>query len=115
MTARSSSSTAAKVAYVKSEGQTRQHHCHWPGCTEQVPPAMWGCTKHWYTLPASLRSMVWNAYTPGQEKTGRPSDEYLLVADLVQDWIAEHLATTDNQAPDAAPKQEGLFDEEPSR
>lgn len=29
-----------KRAYVKQATQTRNHHCHWPGCTKQVPPAM---------------------------------------------------------------------------
>jgi hypothetical protein len=79
-----------KVAYVKSQGQNREHHCHWPGCTEQVPPAMWGCKKHWFKLPKSLRDRVWAAYEPGQEVTLTPSREYLKVAQEVEDWILEH-------------------------
>lgn len=73
-----------KVAYVKGEGQIRDHHCHWPGCSRQVPPAMWGCPPHWYTLPKHLR---------GQERTLTPSREYLQVADEVQAWIRQHLAS----------------------
>lgn len=63
------------------------HHCHWPNCSVEVPPAMWGCRKHWYTLPKFLRDKVWAAYVPGQEITKTPSEEYLAVADEVQVWI----------------------------
>lgn len=76
-----------KVAYVKRQGQTRDHHCHWPGCDKQVPPAMWGCKAHWFKLPAGLRAKVWATYRPGQEVNGTPSAAYLKVADEVQQWI----------------------------
>jgi hypothetical protein len=79
--------TAPKVRYVLSQGQTRKHHCHWPGCERQVPPAMWGCREHWYRLPKSLRDRIWRAYRPGQEKDQTPSREYVQVARDVQDWI----------------------------
>ena len=82
----------AKVAYVKSQGQTRDHHCHWPGCTRQVPPAMWGCVGHWRTLPDHLRTAIWRAYRPGQEVKGTPSASYVAVARAVQDWIKEYEA-----------------------
>lgn len=84
---------AAKVRYVKSQVQTRSHHCHWAGCTKQVPPAMWGCKPHWFRLPKELRDRIWNAYRPGQESTMTPSTEYLQVADDVQQWIREHGGT----------------------
>lgn len=77
-----------KVRYVLRQGQTRDHVCHWPGCTAQVPPAMWGCRSHWYSLPAALRAKVWATYRPGQEKTLTPSAEYLAVAQEIQRWIA---------------------------
>lgn len=78
---------AEKVTYVKSQKQTRKHHCHWPGCDEQVPPAMWGCKRHWFKLPNYLRNKIWEAYQPGQEKTMRPSKEYIEVAREVQEYI----------------------------
>ena len=78
-----------KADYVKAQKQTRDHHCHWPGCTEQVPPAMWGCKAHWFRLPAVLRAKIWKAYRPGQEKDMRPSREYLAVALEVEKWILE--------------------------
>lgn len=78
---------ADKVAYVKSQGQTRDHHCHWPGCAAQVPPAMWGCTRHWYKLPKALRDRIWRTFDPGQEVNATPSAAYLAAARDVQDWI----------------------------
>jgi hypothetical protein len=77
-----------KAAYVVSQGQTRRHHCHWPGCTRQVPPAKWGCRDHWYQLPKTLRDRIWRAYRPGQENGQRPSRDYVAAARSVQDWIA---------------------------
>lgn len=62
------------------------HTCHYPGCTQEVPPSMWGCRPHWFSLPADLRKAVWKAYVPGQEITKTPSAEYLAVADRVQKW-----------------------------
>jgi transcriptional regulator with XRE-family HTH domain len=81
---------ARKRRYVASQPQTRKHHCHWPGCDKQVPPAMWGCKAHWFRLPKALRDRVWRTYAPGQEVDMTPSEEYLQVADDVQRWIREH-------------------------
>ena len=79
-----------KVAYVLSQQQFKKHECHWPGCRKQVPPAMWGCSYHWFKLPATLRSLIWRHYQPGQEKTGQPSKAYTDAALLVQAWIKEN-------------------------
>ena len=79
-----------KRAYVKSQGQTRNHGCHWPGCPKQVPPAMWGCAMHWRRLPKYLRDLIWETYEPGQEVDMSPSSEYLDAADKVQEWIRAH-------------------------
>jgi hypothetical protein len=80
-------SIARKAEYVKSQGQNRDHHCHWPGCTRQVPPAVWGCKTHWFKLPLSLRTRIWNTYRPGQEVDQTPSADYMAVARETQDWI----------------------------
>jgi len=80
----------SKVAYVKSQPQTRDHGCHWPGCNKQVPPAMWGCRPHWYRIPAALRHRIWVAYRTGQESDLRPSETYLEAAEAVQQWIRLH-------------------------
>jgi hypothetical protein len=79
-----------KVKHVMSQGQTRVHHCHWPGCPRQVPPAAWGCRRHWFMLPRYLRDRVWAAYRVGQEQTMTPSPEYVAVARQVQRWIADN-------------------------
>ena len=80
-----------KAAYVKSQGQTREHTCHWPGCGKQVPPAMWGCKQHWFRLPKRLRDWIWRTYEPGQEKgEADVSEDYLEAADAVQQWIKEN-------------------------
>jgi hypothetical protein len=80
-------SIADKADYVRRQGQTRNHTCHWPGCQEQVPPAAWGCKEHWMKLPRYLRLKVWRAFRPGQEKTMDPSAEYIKVAKEVQEWV----------------------------
>lgn len=82
-----------KVKHVMQAIQTRNHHCHWPGCEKQVPPAMWGCIGHWRKLPKYLRDKIWAAYRPGQEITMTPSAEYLKVAEEVQQWILENCPT----------------------
>ena len=79
-----------KVAHVLKARQSRKHHCHWPGCKREVPPAMWGCRAHWYALPWDLRNRIWMTYRPGQEETGTPSRTYVEVAREVQDWIKEN-------------------------
>lgn len=79
-----------KVEYVKAQTQTRNHTCHWPNCKVQVPPAMWGCNKHWFKLPVDLRNKIWKTYVPGQEITLTPSAEYLHVVDEVNIWIANN-------------------------
>lgn len=79
-----------KRDYVKRQGQTRPHHCHWPDCPKQVPPAMWGCREHWFRLPRPIRDRIWAAYRPGQEKDFDVSEEYLAAARAAQDWIREN-------------------------
>jgi hypothetical protein len=80
----------SKANYVRKQKQFRNHHCHWPGCPKQCPPAMWGCKEHWFKLPKVLRDKVWAAYVPGQEITMTPSREYLEVTDEVEKWIREN-------------------------
>lgn len=79
----------SKAEYVRRQKQTRFHTCHWPGCEAQVPPAMWGCKKHWFRLPQYLRNRIWSTYRPGQEKTLSPSAAYIAAAEEVQAWIRQ--------------------------
>ena len=80
-----------KADYVRSQKQTRDHTCHWPGCEVQVPPAMYMCKRHWFKLPKALQNKIWSAYRPGQEITMTPSREYVAAAREVQKWIKGHL------------------------
>lgn len=90
----------SKVDHVKHARDTNlppyNHYCHWSGCNTQVPPAMWGCYRHWMMLPKYLRNKVWAAYQPGQEITKRVSREYLEVAREVQEWIFANYPETTN-------------------
>jgi hypothetical protein len=70
------------------------HTCHWPGCGKAVPPAMWGCKVHWFTLPNRLRDRIWATYRPGQEIDKRPSEMYLDAAQAVRRWIREQYPAT---------------------
>jgi hypothetical protein len=78
----------SKAAYVLAQPNDGRHLCHWPGCAQRVPAAMWGCRQHWFALPLGLRNQVWAAYRPGQEVTKTPSLSYVEVARQVQAWIA---------------------------
>lgn len=63
------------------------HTCHWPGCETEVPPAQWGCRPHWYALPKFLRDAIWRHYRARQEISKTPSNNYIMVARLVQRWV----------------------------
>lgn len=78
-------------SHEKKPKKARRHECHWPLCVTEVPPAMWGCHLHWFTLPTVLRRRLRLAYRPGQEKDMRPSTEYLAVAKEVQQWIIQFM------------------------
>lgn len=58
------------------------HTCHAHGCTRRVPPSMWGCRAHWFSLPKPIRDAVWREYRPGQESDKRPSFRYMAVQRL---------------------------------
>lgn len=79
--------TQTKVDHVRKAKQTREHTCHWVGCNKQVPPAMWGCSFHWYKLPLNLRNKIWRTYKVGQEETLTPSAAYLEAAKEVDAYI----------------------------
>jgi hypothetical protein len=83
---------ADKVQHVKAAKQTRGHTCHWQGCGRQVPPAMWGCSTHWFKLPKRIRDRIWATYRPGQEITKTPSENYLKAAQEADDWIKQYEA-----------------------
>lgn len=82
----------SKRRHVKAARQSRYHTCHWPGCKQQVPPAMWGCKRHWFRLPQDIRVAIWRSYEIGQEETGEVSEAYLDAARRAQEWIKANAA-----------------------
>lgn len=88
-----------KADYVRRQPQTRPHHCHWTGCGVQVPPAMWGCKKHWFMLPQAIRDEIWRTFKPGQEVSATPSREYVAAVRKAEAWIgANHPPATAQQS-----------------
>lgn len=81
------------------------HTCHWPGCDKEVPPNLWGCGPHWFSLPKRLRDKIWLHYRRGQEVRKDPSPEYIAAAHEVQAWIAEQArcARTRGSEPERKP------------
>ena len=84
------------------------HTCHWPGCHKHVPPKLWGCSLHWFSLPKDIRDRIWNAYVPGQEETKTPSEAYLAVA-READAFAREYELRKRQAVPATTPQTSLF------
>jgi hypothetical protein len=56
------------------------HGCHATGCKAPVPPVMWGCKRHWFMVPVSIRMRILRTYRPGQCEDWEPSKEYLEAA-----------------------------------
>lgn len=65
-----------------------KHYCQWPECRENIPPKLWGCTKHWGMLPSGLRKWIWCTYKPKPNKF--PSLSYIRAAIAVRGWIREN-------------------------
>ncbi len=57
------------------------HTCHARGCNVAIPPKLFMCKHHWYSVPKLLRDAVWAAYRPGQEVRKNPTVAYLDAAD----------------------------------
>lgn len=68
-----------------------KHTCHFPGCPVEVRPALWGCKKHWMSLPKRLRDAVWREFRPGQEIFKNPSGSYVAVAKEVHEWCMQQI------------------------
>lgn len=73
------------------------HTCHWPGCKKEVPPEMWGCKPHWFTLPPEIRRNIWTNYVKGQEITKDPSPAYIAVAREAQIWATNHIMANERK------------------
>lgn len=74
------------------------HTCHATACTVPVPPEMFMCKRHWFSLPKKLRDNIWRTYRPGQCDDMSPSEEYCLAAKE----CVEFLAKKEGREPDTA-------------
>ena len=64
------------------------HHCHATGCKVSVPPQMFMCKRHWYSLPKRMRDAIWRSYRPGQCDDKEISHEYAEAAREAVRFIA---------------------------
>lgn len=55
------------------------HACHAHGCDVDVPPRMFCCRAHWYSLRREMQDAVWREYSEGQEQRKDPTARYLAV------------------------------------
>ena len=65
------------------------HTCHAIGCDANVPPEMFMCRSHWYSLPTQLRNRIWATYRVGQCDDKRPSKAYCDTAIECLIYVAE--------------------------
>lgn len=65
------------------------HHCHATGCKVAVPPVMFFCKGHWFSLPKPMRDAIWKTYRPGQCDDWNISHEYANAARTAVRYIAE--------------------------
>lgn len=65
------------------------HHCHATNCKINVPPEMFMCKKHWFSLPKYLRNRIWDTYREGQCDDMNPSKEYCLAAKECLEFLAQ--------------------------
>lgn len=71
------------------------HTCHAAGCNKHVPPQMFMCKKHWFSLPKQLRDDIWETYREGQCDDWEISHRYAEAARTAVRFVAER----ENQPP----------------
>ena len=65
------------------------HHCHATNCKIRVPPEMFMCKRHWFSLPKHMRDLIWRTYRVGQCDDMNPSNSYCQIARSCVVFIAE--------------------------
>ncbi len=63
------------------------HECHARGCTKEIPPRLFMCPRHWYTLDKPLQALVWKTYRQGQEIDKGASVTYCFVTEVCQVYV----------------------------
>ena len=52
------------------------HTCHATDCNVNVPPKMFMCRRHWFSLPSRMRARIWATYRQGQCDDWQISNAY---------------------------------------
>jgi hypothetical protein len=87
------------------------HTCHAVACRKPVPPAMFMCRSHWYSIPKPDRDKVWDLYRAGQENDKRPSHEYLRATNRMIIELAEKEGHTEHPDYRLALKRRDIFND----
>ena len=72
------------------------HQCHATDCPTPVPPEMFMCRRHWFSLPSGLRRAIWRTYRPGQCDDWNISTAYSEAAKAAVRYVAQR----EGRAPD---------------
>lgn len=70
------------------------HHCHATACRVAVPPEMFMCRRHWFSLPKRIRDRIWATYRSGQCDDMNPSNTYCQTAKEAVIYLAQKEAIT---------------------
>ena len=89
--------------------------CSAKQCEAMVKPSLLMCRRHWFMVPADIRSRVWDHYQAGQEVRGGATDEYFAAVKDAVDAVAYKEAqkaagVTPSKRPPA--RTRGLFPED---
>lgn len=68
---------------------SRAHTCHATACDKPVPPEMFMCRPHWFSLPRFMRGAIWEHYREGQCDDMKPSVGYCKAAKVCVEYLAE--------------------------
>lgn len=82
------------------------HTCHAIGCNTNVPPEMFMCKPHWFSLPQRLRNRIWATYRPGQCDDWQITAEYRDAAKAA----LLHVAATEKRIVDPQCAELALYD-----
>ena len=74
------------------------HTCHATSCNVAVPPEMFMCKRHWFSLPKPLRDAIWRTYRPGQCDDWNITHEYAEAARAA----VKHIAAKEGIEPDVS-------------
>lgn len=65
------------------------HTCHATDCNVRVPPEMFMCKRHWFSLPKKMRDAIWSSYRSGQCDDWQISKDYSKAAKDAVAFIAK--------------------------